>query len=87
MYIHLGNDVLVSFSNLISIINIEKQMTKETKAIIDIAELKKKLVMIGREDKNKSLVICKDKVFISPISSSTLFKRASHLNWEDKYGD
>ena len=87
MYIHLGNDVLVSFSDLISIVNIEGQMTEEAQDIMDIAEVERNLVMIGREDKNKSLVICQDKVYISPISSSTLYKRASHLNWEDKYDD
>ena len=87
MYIHLGNDVLVSFSNLISIVNIENQITKETQAIMNKAESKKKLVMIGRDDKNKSLVVCLDKVYISPISSTTLYKRALHLNWEDKHGD
>ena len=87
MYVHLGNDVLVSFSDLISIINIENQVTEETKDIIDSAEMERTLVMIGRENKNKSLVVCQDKVYISPISSSTLYKRAAHLNWEDKYGD
>ena len=80
MYIHLGNDVLVSFSDLISIINIETQMTKETKDIVSKAETDKNLVMIGREGKDKSLVICTDKVYISPISSATLYKRASHFS-------
>ena len=87
MYIHLGNDVLVSFSNLISIINIENQVTKETQTIMNKAESKKKLVMIGREGKNKSLVVCLNKVYISPISSITLYKRALNMNWEGKYGD
>ena len=87
MYLHLGNDVLAACTELISIIDIEKQMTKETEEIMKQAQDNKTLVMVGKKEKNKSLVICQEKVYVSPISSTTLYKRAMNINWEDKNDD
>jgi len=84
MYIHLGDDVVVSFKDLIAVVNVEHKMTADLQDIIDIAEVDKKLVPVGKNNKDKSLVIARDKVYLSPISSVTLLKRAQHLSWEEK---
>ena len=76
MYIHLGNDFLILCKELIAILNIEQGLTPDAKEIIEVAELDKKLIDISREGKRKSMVICGDYVYLSPISSATLYKRA-----------
>jgi hypothetical protein len=85
MYIHLGNDVIVSFKDIIAIVGIENMITEEAQDIIDIAEVKNRLTVVGK--KNKSMVVCENDVYLSLISSGTLFKRSQHMSWEEKYDD
>jgi len=79
MYIHLGSDFIIPASSVIAILNIEGPVSKDLHEIIEIAELDKKLVNISNKDKKKALLICDDKAYISPISSNTLFKRATNF--------
>ncbi|MDD2585039.1 MAG: DUF370 domain-containing protein [Syntrophomonadaceae bacterium] len=76
MYIHLGNNYVIAARDIIAILNIEKPYSNDIKEILEIAELDKNLVNIGYNGKEKSMVICDDKVYLSPISSNTLHKRA-----------
>jgi regulator of extracellular matrix RemA (YlzA/DUF370 family) len=78
MYIHLGNDVVISAVDVIAILNIEKNISPDLKDIIEVAEIERKIVTISKKDKKKALVVCNDRIYISPISSNTLYKRASH---------
>lgn len=82
MYIHLGNDVVISAQSLIAIVNIEEPMSADLQDIIDIAALDRKLINITEKDKKKALVICDDCAYISPISSHTLYKRANNYYGE-----
>jgi hypothetical protein len=79
MYIHLGNDIIIPASDVIVILNIEEPISPDLQEIIEIAELEKKLVRIGGKDKRKALVICDHINYISPISSTTLYKRAENF--------
>jgi regulator of extracellular matrix RemA (YlzA/DUF370 family) len=76
MYIHLGNDIVISSKNVIAIVNIENPISDDLKDIMEIAALDKKMITISEKDKKKAMVICDDYVYLSPISSSTLYKRA-----------
>jgi len=78
MYIHLGNDVVISAVDVIAILNIEEPVSADLRDVIEIAEIERKLINISKKNKRKALVICADRVYISPISSTTLYKRASH---------
>ena len=78
MYIHLGNDVVISAVDVIAILNIEEPISPDLRDIIEIAEIERKLVHISKKEKKKALVVCDDRIYISPISSNTLYKRASH---------
>ncbi|MDD3364019.1 MAG: DUF370 domain-containing protein [Syntrophomonas sp.] len=78
MYIHLGNDVVISAVDVIAILNIEEPLSADLRDIIEIAEIERKLVNISKKDKRKALVVCDNRIYISPISSNTLYKRASH---------
>lgn len=79
MYIHLGNDVIIPASNVIAIINIEGTVSKDVQEIMENAEVDKKLINISNKDKKKALIICDNNNYISPISSTTLYKRAINI--------
>ncbi|HAA09419.1 MAG: extracellular matrix regulator RemB [Syntrophomonadaceae bacterium] len=77
MYIHLGNNYIIYSQNIIAILNLDPPIAEDIQDIMEIARSEKKLVNISEKGKDKSLVICDDKVYLSPISSHTLFKRAA----------
>lgn len=85
MYLHLGQDVVVSTKHVIAILDMDNTtISKITKEFLKESEEEGFVVNVS-EDLPKSYVICEIdggmKVFVSPISSSTLLKRAeqSHL--------
>ncbi|MGE5380962.1 MAG: extracellular matrix regulator RemB [Methylocystaceae bacterium] len=77
MFLHLGNDYLVSTSDIVAIINldIDHPLDRVTKDIIELGIAERKLQRIGGIGKEKSLIITNDKIYLSPISSTTLQKR------------
>lgn len=76
MYIHLGGEKVIRAAELIAIfdITIEKS-SKISKQFLIKAMEDKKIEIIG-EETPKSLVVAKEKIYYSPISSATLKKRA-----------
>jgi extracellular matrix regulatory protein B len=79
MFIHLGGEKIIRAIELIAIFDLSMEKTsKISKQFIIHAEKEKKIEMIGEED-SKSLVVTINKVYYSPISSSTLKKRANQL--------
>lgn len=75
IYIHLGNNFITSSKNIIAILNIEPPVSADLQDIIEIAKQDKKCIYISNKEKEKSLVITDDNIYISPISSTTLYKR------------
>ncbi|MEW6425405.1 MAG: extracellular matrix regulator RemB [Bacillota bacterium] len=72
MFLHLGKDVVVSKEDIIMILDYRtdiKTLLDEEGFIRNLAE----------EGKEKSWVITSREVFISPISSSTLKRRAENF--------
>lgn len=78
MYIHLGNNYIISAPSIIAILNYEPPVSNDVRDIVEIARMEKNLVSISEKGKEKAVVICDDKVYLSPISSITLYKRAFH---------
>lgn len=76
MYIHLGNNHIISSQNIIAILNIEPPIAEDLIDIIDTAKMDKNLINISEKGKEKTLIVCDNKVYLSPISSTTLYKRA-----------
>lgn len=78
MYIHLGNDTVIAADELIAILNIPEKRdgSDAIVKVIKNAETKKKLKIINDHEKARALIICHDQVYISGISSHTLYKRA-----------
>ncbi|MEX2461543.1 MAG: extracellular matrix/biofilm biosynthesis regulator RemA family protein [Paenibacillaceae bacterium] len=79
MFIHLGGEKIIRATELIAIFDLSIEKTsKISKQFISHAEKEKKIETIGDED-SKSLIVTMNKVYYSPISSSTLKKRAHQL--------
>ncbi len=87
MFIHLGQDTVVNDKEIIGIFDIENTtVSKSTRNFLNFSEKRKEVFNVSYE-MPKSFIVCskgkKDKkVYISQISSSTLYKRSE---FTDKY--
>lgn len=76
MYIHLGGEKIVRVAELVAIFDVSiEQSSKLSKQFVAGARKRKNVETIGEEEP-KSIVITEQKIYYSPISSSTLKKRA-----------
>lgn len=79
MYLHLGQDIIVPFSSIIGIFDLE--ITSQAKITRDFLarEEKAKHVINVSEELPRSFIVCSEnkitRVYISQISSSTLKRR------------
>ena len=79
MLLHLGGNISILKEEIIGIFDYEAINSDISKEFLDIARNEKRIIEINSIEKNKSIVILKDKIFISPISSLTLQKRTVEL--------
>jgi hypothetical protein len=79
MFIHVGGEKIIRSSELIAIfdLSIEKH-SKISKQFVNEAAKEKRIEVIGEEE-SKSLVVTVNKIYYSPISSTTLKKRANQF--------
>lgn len=76
MFIHLGGEKIIRASELIAIFDVTiETSSKLSKGFVTHARKENQTESIGEEEP-KSLVVTADKVYYSPISSTTLKKRA-----------
>ena len=91
MYIHLGQDTVVSTDSIIGIFDIENtSVSRDTKAFFRGCEAAGGVINVCSQqdplqvELPKSLIICgergKTRIYISQISSATLRKRAGRYN-------
>lgn len=83
MFLHIGGDVVIPMKNVIAILDIDTTtLSRDTKEFLKIAEEEGFIEAIS-EDLPKSFVITekekKSKIYLSPISSVTLQKRAGFI--------
>ncbi|MGE5415706.1 MAG: extracellular matrix regulator RemB [Acidobacteriota bacterium] len=76
MYIHLGSDEVVPIDQVIAILNIEPPLSAALKEIVDLGIAERNLYPICERERAKTLVITTGKMYLSPISSLTLYKRS-----------
>lgn len=83
MFLHIGGDVVVNVGRVIAILNLRAGTAEGAPIQALIRDLK-----IGRNvtdlagDQAKSLVLTTGELYLSPISSATLKKRAEqHRSW------
>jgi len=84
MFLHLGGDVVISLKDIISIMNIESSNKSDyTKEFLKTAEDEGFVRRIS-EDEEKSFILAgkgqKTIIYLSPISSVTLYKRAGFID-------
>ncbi len=84
MFLHIGADEIVYIKNIVAIMDIERTTTSNTtRHYLKMCEEKGLVESIGT-DIPKSFIVTmndgKQKVYLSPISSSTLYKRAQKQN-------
>ena len=84
MFLHLGGDVVIPLKDIISIMNIESSnKSSNTREFLKTAEDEGVIRKIS-EDEEKSFILTeKDKktiIYLSPISSVTLYKRAGFID-------
>ena len=80
MYLHLGNNHVVSMREIIAMINITAPVNKSLADFIEKTRKEKKQIIVSEKEKENSMIICDDKIYISPISANTLHKRGRIAN-------
>ncbi len=86
MYIHLGQETVIRSNDVIGIFDLETTtVSKNTRIFLEKAEKKGEVINVSYElPKSFTLINEKNskqnKVYISQISSSTLFKRSGLIN-------
>ncbi|WP_125154236.1 extracellular matrix regulator RemB [Clostridium rectalis] len=86
MFLHLGENVVVPLKDIIGIFDIETSMySSDTTQFLRLAEEDGFVERITKE-KPKSFIIAevdkKSKIYLSPISSTTLTKRSQAIYYE-----
>jgi len=83
MFLHIGGNVVVPAKNIIAIFDIDTTtISKDTRDFLKVAEEEGFIEAISN-DLPKSFIITevdkKSKIYLSPISSTTLQKRSSYI--------
>lgn len=80
MFLHVGADVVVSLKRVVAIMDLRSSREAEaTREFLTLAHSEKRVVDVALGIA-KSLVVTDGPVYLSPISSLTLKKRADFLN-------
>lgn len=83
MYLHLGGDIAVKIKSIVAIMDLETtSVSKITKEFLANVQKENSVINVN-DDLPKSYVITSEKketkVYVSPISSQTLLKRANNI--------
>ncbi|MEH7386180.1 extracellular matrix/biofilm biosynthesis regulator RemA family protein [Bacillus sp. JJ1521] len=74
----MGDNVMVRSSDVITII--DRQLLKSSSIVNEFLDVQKDKVIELSNGNTKSVVVTVDKVYFSPLSSSTLKKRSQHVS-------
>ncbi len=78
MFLHVGQEISILLKDIIAIIDFDTvSLSKSTEEFLKTAE--DEGFVINLTGKPNSFIVTLDKVYISPISSTTLLKRAKAL--------
>ncbi len=83
MYLHLGGDIYVRIQSIVAIMDLETtSVSKITKDFLKKVQKTSPVISVNDELPKSYVIVSenkKTKVYISPISSQTLLKRASNI--------
>ena len=75
MYLHLGEDIVVNSKRVLGIFDMDTStVNKATRDYLEKAEKENKIIYVNFE-LPKSFVVTDDKIYVSPLNTSTLLKR------------
>ncbi|MGN0529393.1 MAG: extracellular matrix regulator RemB [Eubacterium sp.] len=77
MYLHIGGDTMISSEEIIGIFDMDTStVNKATRDYLAKAEKEKRVIYVNF-DLPKSFIVTENAVYVSPLNTSTLNKRAS----------
>lgn len=82
MFIHIGNNIVISTNDIISIIDYNVISSS-----VIMEEMMEARQQIGSKKNAKSVVLTEDVIYLSSLSISTLTKRASLVSTINKLDD
>lgn len=76
MYINIGEEYVLKEKDIIAVFDMDKATVgKITREYLNAAQKSGKIIYAGY-DLPKSFIVTKDKVYISPLNTATVLKRA-----------
>jgi len=79
MFLHVGGDVVINMKRVVAILDLHSSKVGEaTREFLAMAYGQRRIIDIA-DGKTKSCVLTEDEIYLSPISSLTLMKRADFL--------
>lgn len=76
MYINIGEEYVLKEKDIIAVFDMDKATVgKITRDYLNAAQKSGKIIYAGY-DLPKSFIVMKDKVYISPLNTATVLKRA-----------
>lgn len=76
MYINIGEEYVLKEKDIIAVFDMDKATVgKITRDYLNAAQKNGKIIYAGY-DLPKSFIVTKDKVYISPLNTATVLKRA-----------
>lgn len=86
MYLHIGGDLVVSVNEIVAIVDMEKStISQDTRVFLKVCEEEGFIVNVVENEMPKSFIITQEKsksrVYLSPISTSTLLKRYNKMEY------
>ena len=77
MYLHLGGDFLIKKDKVVAIIDLETATEgKINEKFLDNIKKNNNINYVSSPGKEKTLIITSKNYYLSPISSTTLYKRS-----------
>ena len=76
MFLHIGGDMAVSMEELVAILDLETAKRESTREFLGFAADEKMVIHIGKREREKSIIITSNRIYLSPISAATLLKRS-----------
>jgi hypothetical protein len=86
MYLHLGQNVVVPFSSVIGVFDLDNTTGSHvTRTFLSRAEKAGQVINVA-EDIPKSFIVCNEenqtKIFLSQLSTATLMKRSETMRFD-----
>lgn len=86
MYLHIGGNLVVSVNEIVAIVDMEKStISQDTRVFLKVCEEEGFIVNVVENEMPKSFIITQEKsksrVYLSPISTSTLLKRYKQMEY------